>query len=250
MKITIAGYGFVGKAYHELLKQKYEVTVVDPIWPEYNNPVPQDTDAVIICVNTPANDDGSCHMDNVHNVIEQSPNVPVLIKSTISLEGWYELVKKFKDYNLSFSPEFLRADSAVEDLLTAEEMLIAEDNTLFWSSVFMDNDRRLVVRIYKPEELILAKYFRNSYLALKVSFFNQVYDLCSALDIDYNEVSEAITLDRRIGGSHTGITKERGFGGHCFPKDVQAIISTADSNNIDMSILKEAINYNTKIRNK
>jgi len=248
MKITIAGYGFVGKAYRELLKQKYEITVVDPAWPEYNNPIPQDTDAVIVCVNTPARADGSCHMDNVYEVIESSPNVPILIKSTISLEGWQMLTETFGDRKLSFSPEFLRAATAVEDLLTADEMLIAEDSDLFWSSVFMDNDRRLVVRIYKPEELILAKYFRNSYLALKVSFFNQIYDLCSEVGVDYNEVCEAITLDRRIGGSHTGITEERGFGGHCFPKDVKAIIKTGDRDNVDLSLLKEALNYNNKIR--
>lgn len=250
MKITIAGYGFVGKAYYELLKEKYDVTVVDPAYVEYNNPIPHDTDAIIVCVSTPANDDGSCHMDNVYSVIEQSPNVPILIKSTISLEGWNLLIEKFKDYNISFSPEFLRANTAVEDLLAAEEMLIAEDADLFWSTVFMNNDRKLIVRIYKPEELILAKVLRNSFLALKVSFFNQAYDLCNKLDVDFSEVREAVTLDQRIGNSHSYVTEERGYGGHCFPKDVKALISTGKEFGVDLSLLIKAHEYNENFNHR
>jgi UDPglucose 6-dehydrogenase len=98
------------------------------------------------------------------------------------------------------------------------------------------------------EELILIKYFRNSFLATKVSFFNQIYDLCEATGIDYNNVKEGIGMDERIGISHTDVNTMRGYGGHCFPKDVQAILETAKANNVDLSLIEQSQQYNTTVR--
>ena len=241
MKITIAGYGFVGKAHYELLKDKHDITIVDPAFND--NVIPQDTDGVIVCVSTPQGDDGSCYMENVYNVIEASPDVPLLIKSTISLEGWKELKTRFPNRMLNFSPEFLRAATAVEDLQNMDLMLIGGTSCNFWCKTF-----NVSCEVAEPEELILAKYARNSFLALKVAFFNQMYDLCDALDIEYSAVAHYTTMDPRIGDSHSFISEERGFGGHCFPKDTSALVDTAQKHNVDLSILKEARVYNTKIR--
>ena len=240
MKILIAGYGFVGKAHHELLKEHHDITIYDPElgYKDFGKP-----EAVIVCVSTPQRPDGSCHMDNVYEVIEASPDVPILIKSTISVEGWQMLVDAFPTRMLNFSPEFLRAKSAVEDLKNMELMLIGGTSCSFWARVFNVN-----VEIAEPQELILAKYARNSFLALKVAFFNQMYDLCDKLDIEYDAVAHYTTMDERIGDSHSFISDERGFGGHCFPKDTAALIKTAQRDNVDMSILKEAVKYNNIIR--
>ena len=243
MKITIAGYGFVGQAHNEILKEKHEITIVDPAYPEYNNTVPKDTEAVIICVSTPQGSSGGCHMNNVYEVIEASPNVPILIKSTISVEGWDMLIDVFPDKRITFSPEFLRAESAIEDLKNMDLMLIGGTSCTFWSNVFKVN-----IEIADPKELILAKYARNSFLALKVAFFNQMYDLCNALDVEYSAVAHYTTMDERIGDSHSYITEERGFGGHCFPKDINALVKTAQRENIKLSILQEAIDYNKRVR--
>jgi len=243
MKITIAGYGFVGKAHREVLKDKHDITIVDPAWPEYNKPIPQDTDAVIVCVSTPPREDGSCHMDNVYDVIERAPDVPILIKSTISVEGWDMLIDTFPNRMLNFSPEFLRASSAVQDLQDAELILIGGTSCSFWGKVFSKD-----IEIADPKELILAKYMRNSFLATKVAFFNQVYDLCKALGIEYEAVAHYTGMDSRITESHTQVTEERGFGGHCFPKDTSAIVQTGQRDNVDLSIIKEAIEYNNRIR--
>ena len=240
MKITIAGYGFVGKAHYELLKEHHDITIYDPElgYKDFGKP-----EAVIVCVSTPQRPDGSCHMDNVFEVIEASPDVPILIKSTISVEGWQMLVDTFPNRMLNFSPEFLRAKSAVEDLRNMEVMLIGGTSCNFWSYVF-----NVSCEIADPEQLILAKYARNSFLALKVAFFNQMFDLCGALGIEYEAVAHYTGMDERIGDSHTQVTKERGYGGHCFPKDIAALIKTADRDNVDLSILKEAVEYNRKIR--
>ena len=241
MKILIAGYGFVGKAHYEVLKFKHDVVINDPAL-GYTNSY-DDVDAVIICVSTPARDNGSCEMTNVYEVIEAAPDVPILIKSTISVEGWQMLVDAFPNRMLNFSPEFLRAATAVDDLKNMKLMLIGGTSCTFWSDVF-----NVSIEIAEPEELILAKYARNSFLALKVAFFNQMYDLCDALDVEYSAVAHYTTMDPRIGDSHSFITEERGFGGHCFPKDTAALIHTASRENVDLSILNEASIYNAKIR--
>ena len=241
MKITIAGYGFVGRAHEAVLKDKHDITIVDPAF--NSTVIPKDTDAVIICVSTPAHESGACNINNVYEVIEASPDVPILIKSTISVEGWDMLVESFPNRRIAFSPEFLRAASAVEDLKNMDLMLIGGTSCTVWRDVFNVN-----VEVADARELILAKYARNSFLALKVAFFNQMYDLCDALDIEYAAVAHYTGMDERIGYSHTYITEERGFGGHCFPKDTSAIVRTGERNGVELSLIKQAIKYNNSIR--
>ena len=244
MKIGIAGFGFVGKAHYELLKlNNHEIVISDPAYPEYSSLLPKDVDCIIVCVATPPRTDGSCEMRHVYEVIESAPDVPILIKSTISVEGWDMLIDTFPNRMLNFSPEFLRAATAVQDLKNMDKLLIGGNACNFWAKVF-DID----IEIADPKELILAKYARNSFLALKVSFFNQMYDLCKQLGIEYSAVAHYTAMDERIGYSHTTVTEERGFGGHCFPKDVAALIKTGQRNNVDLSILNEAIEYNKRIR--
>ena len=233
----------VGQAHHELLKNRHTVTIHDPAL-GYNANF-ADVDAVIVCVSTPARDTGSCDMNNVYEVVESAPDVPILIKSTISVEGWDMLVDAFPNKQISFSPEFLRAASAVEDLQNTELLLVGGTNECFWGNVF-----GIGIEIADPRELILAKYARNSFLALKVAFFNQMCDLCDALDVEYAAVAHYTGMDERIGYSHTFVTEERGFGGHCFPKDTSAITTTARRNNVTLSILEEAINYNNQLRKR
>jgi UDPglucose 6-dehydrogenase len=258
MKITIAGYGFVGKAMEAYLKEcSITPKIVDP---EYYRILGKDltcglkisdtdADGVIICVSTPQAETGECNMSNVFDVLNDTdPDTPVLIKSTISIEGWEQIIELFPSHTISFSPEFLRAKTAIEDMLNTKTIYIGGGHYYFWERVFQRATKLSKIVHAKPEELILAKYFRNSFLATKVAFFNQIYDLCEATNIDFSKVSTLITEDSRIGQSHTEVTTERGFGGHCFPKDTQAIIKTAHEKGVDLSLLREAIRYNNNIR--
>lgn len=250
--IVIAGYGYVGKAVHESLKDHHQVEIVDPAFNE--NKVPHfDPQAVIIAVATPQGSDGSCYMGHVFDVLEDTPdNVPVLIKSTISLEGWEEMVTKYPDKKVTFSPEFLRAATAIEDFASQKEIYFGCGNPgsspEFWMKIFEPAFSGIKYKIQPAKELILSKYFRNSFLATKVAFFNQVFDLCEKIGVDYELVRDAVGADERIGISHTSITGKRGFGGHCFPKDTMAIVKTADKLDVDMSLIREAISYNLIIR--
>ena len=246
MKIGIAGYGFVGKAHEGVLKDYHNLIIYDPALGHYGDL--RHADAIIVCVSTPEGSHGGCHMDNVLAVVNDNPNVPILIKSTISVEGWDMLTHMFPHTNLTFSPEFLRAASALEDFKNNDTILLGGGNTSFWADIFITAMGKINISVAKPKELILTKYARNSFLALKVAYFNQMYDLCSELGVDYEQVRMYTTLDNRIGESHTTITDERGFGGHCFPKDTKAFTVTANRYNSNLTILDEAIAYNKKVR--
>ncbi len=248
MRITIAGYGFVGRTHHAAFKKHHTINIVDPkIDNKRVNDTP--TDGLIICVSTPEHSSGACNYSNIIAVLNDTPpNVVVLIKSTVSLEGWQDIKKKFPNHQITFSPEFLREKTALEDFKSAATTYMGGGLLDFWKIIYTEAFPDKYITTAKPEELILAKYFRNSFLATKVSFFNQVYDLCTEAGINYENVKTLITDDIRIGDSHTLITPERGFGGHCFPKDTAAIIYTAEQHDIQLTLIKEAITYNSKIR--
>ena len=248
MKIQIYGYGFVGKAHALALeKPNTKVYVYDPAL-GYDTLV-ENPDAVIICVSTPARENGKCDINNVYESISsvKDDNVPILIKSTISIEGWRFLELEFPNKKITFSPEFLRANHAFEDFKNQDRVYIGGGDLKFWAKLLNDT-LGVVIELAEPEELILAKYFRNSFLATKVAFFNQIYDLCERLNIEYSAVAHYVTEDPRIGESHSYITKERGFGGHCFPKDTSAILATAEHYKKELTILQSVVEYNNKLR--
>jgi UDPglucose 6-dehydrogenase len=246
MKIGIAGYGYVGQAHEAALKDYHEILISDPALGHYADL--QHADAIIICVSTPQHTSGACNINNVYDIVSNAPPVPILIKSTISLEGWDVIRTDFISANLTFSPEFLRAATALEDFANTKDFMMGGDNIGFWADILITALGNINVSSAGVADLILTKYFRNSFLATKVAFFNQVYDLCQTTGADYETVAKHIGNDPRIGHSHTTITDERGFGGHCFPKDTSALIKTAQTHNTQLSILEEAVNYNTQLR--
>lgn len=246
MKIGIAGYGFVGKAHELMLKDYHDILISDPDKGHYADL--SHADAIIVCVSTPQGSHGGCKMDNVFNVLDSALDIPILIKSTLSVEGWKMIDHTFPNLNLTFSPEFLRAAHWQEDALNTKHFYLGGKGTQFWSDVLLQALGPVSISIEKPAELVAAKALRNSFLALKVSFFNQVYDYAQAHGLDYNAVADVIGADERIGNSHTAITEQRGFGGHCFPKDVNATITSAQAYNSRFTLLEEALAYNSTVR--
>lgn len=245
MKILVAGYGFVGAAHALSLVGKHDVRIHDPdkgYESNYN-----EAEAVICCVATPQHKDGACDITSVADVIERSPNVPILIKSTISLEGWRALLDIYPDKQITFSPEYLRANNAMQDFKDQRIVQIGGGDVSFWKKILSES-LDVFVKVENPESLILAKYFVNSFLATKVSFFNQVYDLCEITGVDFKDVRDLVGSDPRIGFSHTFVTEERGFGGHCFPKDTNAILVTARRFGAKLSLIREAVMYNILLR--
>lgn len=248
--MIIAGYGFVGKA-HELLFKNFrgEIVIHDPPqgkYADFNN-----TSAVVICVPTPELETGACDISAVYDVISQcNQDTPILIKSTISLQGWQYLKETFPEHRLCFSPEFLRAANYMSDIKEISNVILSGD-TDYWRDQFSYNWPEIKIHIVKPEEAIAIKYFRNAFLATKVSFFNEIYDFCQAYKIDFDQVRGGIAADKRIGESHTHVWPEdgvRGWGGMCFPKDTRALLKMAAEKKINLNTLSAAVYYNTKLK--
>ena len=250
--LLIVGFGFVGKAYTQAFGHTQKLGIVDPVYTDNKISDFTEVKGIIICVPTPEAEDGSCDTSYVESVLRECPDVPIMLKSTISLEGWKHIKAEFGHLKIAFSPEFLRADTATEDVLATKHVIISGDNINFWFEVYEKAFPNITASYMSVEEAITVKYFRNSFLATKVAFFNQIYDFCEKLGVDYNVVSAGIIRDDRIGSSHTKVNKnDRGFGGYCFPKDTSALLYTSTiALGVDLSILEAAVLYNNDIRNE
>lgn len=252
-ELLIVGYGFVGTAVEKSLAPFHKILVSDPkinTRKAYEHP---EVDGVILCLPTPENEDGSCDISYLEEVLEECyPDIPILIKSTMSIEGYRYLKDKFITLRINYSPEFLTAANANEDFKNQTYYYISGPDVSFWKNVFKDALPNAEQKVSSSiEELILIKYFRNSFLSVKVAFANQMYDFCKAFGVSYENVREKFGEDPRIGYSHTlvpGPDGSRGFGGACFPKDTSAILFTADLYGKNLDIIKAAVDYNNSLR--
>ena len=260
MKFIVAGYGFVGSAIGELLSKQHEVVPVDPRF--NNNKIKDhmgDSDGIIIAVSTPAKKNGSVNADNIYNVLQQVEESgfkfkPILIKSTVTFDHLQDISKEF---SITFYPEFLREATAMEDFVNQKYAILGGDHTRdtkFWADLLYSS-LPLIEHIHTCSltEASIVKYFANSFLATKLTFFNELYELCNRTNANYDTVSNLLGLDTRIGKGHTtvpGPDKQFGWGGHCFPKDTSAILKLSDELEVDLSVLKQAIKSNKKHRKK
>ena len=254
MKIVIVGYGFVGKAVFNAFKDKHELVIVDPKYTTDEIKDHHDADGIIICVPTPTTENGICDANIVAMVIDDIPIfLPVLIKSTVTpaiATGFKEL---YPNHSICYSPEFLRARTANQDFINQKYIVLGgEDPELFWNELFVDTlpNCRMVLTCTE-EEACIVKYSANSFLALKTSFFNQIYDLCETTGMNFNTVRQILAQDLRIGTDHTmvpGPDGERGWGGPCFPKDTTSFVQWTTSVGAPVTLVESAIQYNNKIR--
>ncbi|MDR2835189.1 MAG: UDP-glucose/GDP-mannose dehydrogenase family protein [Bacteroidales bacterium] len=219
--------------------------------------------ACFIAVGTPPDEDGSADLQYVLNVAKEigqtMKNYLVIVtKSTVPV-GTSEKVKKtiqeelnkrnsYLTFDIASNPEFLKEGNAVDDCLHPDRIVIGTDS---------EKSKNILENLYKPFVLNghpiihmdvpsaeLTKYTANAMLATKISFINEIANLCERLGADINSVRRGIGSDKRIGPYfiYPGI----GYGGSCFPKDVKALIKTAEENHYSLDILKSVENVNTK----
>jgi UDPglucose 6-dehydrogenase len=253
MKIIIAGYGFVGKAVVESLKNII-VYIVDPKYNTSQISQNEDADGIIICVGTPSTDIGDCDVSQIYQVMDQVPEtMPVLIKSTIRPDYLNRLLVNYPKHSICYSPEFLRAATANEDFANQTYMVLGGfDPNWMWENLFKQSLKNLnTIEHCTLTEAAMVKYATNCFLSVKVAFFNQIYDMCQANGADYNKIVELLKLDERMGTSHMqvpGPDGSRGFGGACFPKDTSAFMYYADSLQMSHTLVESAIKYNKRVR--
>jgi UDPglucose 6-dehydrogenase len=177
----------------------------------------------------------------------------VIIKSTIPPGTTEMLNKENENLNIVFNPEFLTEANAVEDYKNQNRIIIGGDRP--WTSKVKTVFEKVFpkVPIIKTSSTIaeMIKYVTNTFLATKVSFANEMYQICQGLDIDYDKVMEYSKYDDRLGKSHwsvPGPDGDFGYGGHCFPKDIAALKFVATNLNVKTTILSAAIEKNDEVR--
>jgi UDPglucose 6-dehydrogenase len=215
---------------------------------------------IFIAVGTPPNSDGSVNMDAVLSVARSIGNSLddykiVVTKSTVPVgttERVRAEIKKYSDiaFDVASNPEFLKEGAAVEDFMKPDRVIIGADKPSvaailkeLYSPFMRSSDRALVVSIKSSE---LAKYTANAMLATRISFMNEIANLCEIVGADISEVRKAIGSDGRIGRHFLfpGI----GYGGSCFPKDVKALVSTAGEHGYELKVCRATDEVNTRQR--
>ena len=226
-------------------------------------PAVKNADVVFLAVGTPMRrGDGYADLSYVYSAVDElAPHLEgftvVTTKSTVpvgtsrQIEMRLREIRPDADAAVCSNPEFLREGSAIQDFTHPDRVLVGTDSA---------KARDVMERLYRPlalrgspvmfvsrESAELAKYAANAFLALKISFINEIADLCEEVGANVQEVASAIGKDRRIGDKflHPG----PGYGGSCFPKDVSALIRTARENKSPVSIIEqvERVNHERKI---
>ena len=216
------------------------------------------SELIFIAVDTPADEDGSVDLKHVlavardigkymngFKVVVDKSTVPVGTAEKVTAE-----IKKHTDHNFAVvsNPEFLKEGAAIDDFLRPDRIVIGTSNEE--AAAIMKNLYRPFVRSGKPILIMdersaeLTKYAANSLLATKISFINEIANLCDVLQADIEMVRKGIGTDSRIGPRF--IYPGTGYGGSCFPKDVKALIRTAADNGLELNIVKSAAEVNQR----
>jgi len=256
MKVGIIGNGFVGEAQAFAFSPTYEIKIydVDPLKSINTLDEVHNCEVVFVCVPSPMNEDGSQNLTYIEDVFDNADPGPVyVIKSTVIPGTTRLLQKKYKDLSIVFSPEFLTQRTAKLDMMTQARVIFGGDD-ITTEALEKFYSKRFKNRNYihtDPTTAELIKYMNNTFFATKVSFMNEFKILANKLGVDWETAVWGFASDHRLGDSHLdvpGPDGKLGFGGTCFPKDINAIIDVANSNEVDMKVLKAAWETNLKVR--
>ena len=269
-KIAIIGLGFVGNAIHSSLefwadeyinsKHEYKISVIDPakgFTTSYEDIA--DHDAVFVCVPSPQSADGTADTSILESVLHELYKASykgVIISKVTAPPNVYQRLQQVYP-NLVHAPEFLTAANAKDDYKNGKFSIIGGAVSAY------RNEAERIIRLSQRgledvvhcsiQEASLAKYTINSFLATKVIFMNEMYSLATSTGSDWSVIRKLISLDPRIGSSHTqvpGPDDSFGFGGMCFPKDTNALLKYAEQSEIDISVLDAAVKKNLFLRLK
>lgn len=218
------------------------------------------SEVCFIAVGTPQDEDGSADLHYVLGVAEEIAKAMngykvIVDKSTVPVgtaEKVTEIIRKHTDYDFDVvsNPEFLKQGNAVDDFLMPDRVVIGSNSEKataimqdIYSPFFRTGNRVIVMDVKSAE---MTKYASNSFLATKISFMNEIAQLCEKVGADAEMVRVGMSTDSRIGNKF--LFPGLGYGGSCFPKDVKALIKTGADNGIDMNIIKSADETNKQQR--
>ena len=270
MKIGIVGNGFVGSSVafgfspqtgcdaevkiYDKDESKSTHTLYDTI---------NDSDYIFLSVPTPSNQDGSISLDIIDKVFEdidnaldyKKDNQPViLLRSTVTPGTTKKIQCKYPKMGIVFNPEFLTERSAKFDFINQSRFIVGGSwgDTQRVKHLYQwrfGKSIPVITTNYETAELI--KYMNNCFFATKVSFLNEMYQIAEKCGANWEEAVEGFVRDGRVGHSHMNVPGpdgKLGFGGSCFPKDIQAMMNFADTLGVETNVLKGVWEKNLEVR--
>lgn len=288
--IGVIGAGFVGTAIIEGMEHAFHVVAYDKakgvstgafwskdhrIWgDDFVSYVLSHTDGpIFVCVPTPMNKDGSCNTSIVEEVVheldekaheldeEDQIKRTVAIKSTVVPGTTEKLNNECTNLNVCFNPEFLRESNPIKDFKNQDRIIIGgpREGTSQLKQTYQKAYPDVPVTKTSSTIAEMVKYVTNCFLATKVSFANEIKQVCDGLDIDYDKVIEYTTKDKRVGSSHWAVPGPMqasdgtgkflpGFSGSCFCKDLNALIFRAKELGIDPKVMASVWEKNLEVR--
>lgn len=254
--VGVIGCGFVGEGQAFSFSPISDVKIYDIDQNKANASLEEtlNCEFVFVCVPTPMKKDGAQDLSFINNVFDNAKSGPIyIIKSTVIPGTTDELINKYKDLDIVFSPEFLTERTAKLDIITQTRIIIGGNQNLTKKVRSLFKARFMNKNIIETTPLTAEyiKYMNNTFFATKVSIMNEFYRFANHLGVDWETALYGFVSDQRIGDSHLhvpGPDGKLGFGGTCFPKDINAFISFAKKNNINMNTLEAAWKTNLEVR--
>lgn len=252
--INIIGYGYVGSAMGHLCEKNdiefnvYDIQKKEGKFNYFNNIIDlvkcsennSEINFYIIAVPTNSDSEGNCDISIVKSVLESLKNnvtkeTYVIIKSTIVPGTSKELSEKYTNFDVIFCPEFLTQKNYLNDIYNAKFVLLGIPNKFNMTKyqkilnvirTFYKHNTQIDILIRSYEECELFKYILNTYFGIKITFFNEIYDLCKKMNVDYQNLKELFSLDPRVGDYGITVPGDhgRGYHGVCIPKEVRGMI--------------------------
>ena len=220
---------------------------------EYENAY-KEADAIFVCVQTPEWENGEANLSYIKIVIEQiianmKEDAYVVLKSTIPVGTCESLQKQYNIKNIIFNPEFLSQGEAVINFMQPARIVVGvnnEDSRMIMEKIYEKFECPKLFMDLKSAEI--SKYACNNFLAVKLTYINEISELCEKLNINVDNVLDVMKLDNRIGNLYMepGI----GYGGSCLPKDTKALANCARNNGIKLNVVEATIESNKRQRNR
>lgn len=219
----------------------------------------KNSEVIFLCVPTPMKPSGEIDYSPIHNSLDflksltEGKSKPLVIVKSTAVSGTTDKLAEKYPFMFAFNPEFLREKHALKDMENTDRVIIGANEPEVGKKVLevykpvFPNARYIIVD-RKTAEMI--KYAANVFLASQIAIANELYDVCNAVGVDYDLVKEAILLDERIGRNIDvpGPDRNRGFGGKCFPKDLNALIYLARERMYRPYLLEEVWRLNERVR--
>lgn len=255
-KVGIIGNGFVGNAQAFAFSPVADIRIydIDPNKSTHTEEEVNECDFIFVCVPTPMAKDSSQDTSYIEEVFKRATRGPIyIIKSTV-LPGTTQLLqKKYKDLNIVFNPEFLTERTSKLDTMTQARIILGGDPGYIEQLIKLYEQRFVSTNIIQtdPTTAELIKYMNNTFFATKVSIMNEFKQIAGAIGADWRQALNGFAADGRVADSHLhvpGPDGKLGYGGTCFPKDVNALVSFAKKLNINLNTISGGWKTNLEVR--